>query len=101
MSCGEPHETDCDEVLTQVFEYLDGELTDGDVAKIQQHLDECSPCLREHDLDLALKALVRRSCAERAPEELRARIMTQITQITRGGQVTQTTQTTQVRISRG
>jgi len=101
MSCGEPHETDCDEVLNQVFEYLDGELTDGDVAKIQQHLDECSPCLREHDLDRALKALVRRSCSERAPEELRTRILTQITQINRGGPITQTTQTTQVRFSRG
>jgi mycothiol system anti-sigma-R factor len=100
MSCGEPHETDCDDVLNQVFEYLDGELTENDVAKIQQHLDECSPCLREHDLDQALKALVRRSCTERAPDELRARILTQITEITRGGQVTQTTQTTQIRISR-
>jgi mycothiol system anti-sigma-R factor len=103
MSCGEPHQTDCGEVLNQVFEYLDGELTDSDVAKIQEHLDECNPCLREHDLDLALKALVRRSCAERAPQDLRARIMMQITEITRSGQitVTQTTQTTQVRLSRG
>jgi len=106
MSCGEPHQTDCGEVLNQVFEYLDGELTDSDVAKIQQHLDECSPCLHEHDLDRALKALVRRSCSERAPQDLRARIMLQITEITRGGQVTQTTvtqttQTTQVRLSRG
>jgi mycothiol system anti-sigma-R factor len=101
MSCGEPHETDCDEVLNQVFEYLDGELTARDVEKIQQHLDECSPCLREHDLDVALKALVRRSCTERAPEDLRARILTQITEITGAGQVTQTTQTTQIHISRG
>jgi mycothiol system anti-sigma-R factor len=100
MSCGEPHETDCDEVLNRVFEYLDGELTPSDVAKIQQHLDECSPCLAEHDLDQALKTLVRRSCAERAPDELRARILTQITSITRGGQVTQTMQATQIRISR-
>jgi hypothetical protein len=24
MSCGNPHETDCREVLDQVYEYLDG-----------------------------------------------------------------------------
>lgn len=82
MSCGDPHATDCREVLARVYEYLDGELTDDDVAKIRQHLVECSPCLSEYDLDVALKALVRRSCeCESAPEDLRARIMVQITQV--------------------
>lgn len=82
MSCGNPHETDCREVLDRVFEYLDGEMTHGDVEKIRQHLDECSPCLSEYDLDVALKALVRRSCAcEQAPEALRARIMVRISEV--------------------
>lgn len=82
MSCGNPHDTDCREVLDRVFEYLDGEMTEHDVAKIRQHLHECSPCLSEYDLDEALKALVRRSCGcESAPEDLRARIMVKITQV--------------------
>lgn len=82
MSCGNPHDTDCREVLDRVFEYLDGEMTEHDVAKIRQHLVECSPCLSEYDLDEALKALVRRSCGcESAPEDLRARIMVKITQV--------------------
>ena len=47
-----------------------------------QHLDECGPCLSQYDLDLVLKALVRRSCAcECAPEELRTRIMVRITEV--------------------
>ncbi len=82
MSCGSPHETDCGEVLDRVYEYLDGEMTDIDVDKIRQHLDECGPCLREYDLDVALKALLRRSCAcESAPDALRQRIMVKITEI--------------------
>ncbi len=82
MSCGNPHETDCREVLDRVYEYLDGEMTVHDVAKIKQHLDECAPCLKEYDLDEVLKALVRRSCeCEAAPEALRARIMVQITEV--------------------
>ena len=82
MSCGNPHETDCREVLERVYEYLDGEMTSSDIAKIRQHLDECSPCLSEYDLDVALKALIRRSCGcERAPEALRARIMVRITEV--------------------
>ena len=82
MSCGDPHETDCREVLRRVFEFLDGEMTEQDVERIRQHLDECSPCLTEYGLDVALKALVRRSCAcEQAPEELRERILIKITQV--------------------
>ena len=82
MSCGNPHETDCREVLDRVYEYLDGEMTDHDVDKIRQHLHECAPCLTEYDLDVALKALVRRSCGcESAPDDLRARIMVKITQV--------------------
>ena len=82
MSCGKPHETDCREVLERVVEFLDGEMTDDDVRRIQHHLEECSPCLREHDLDRALKALLRRSCGcEHAPEDLRSRILVQIQEI--------------------
>jgi len=47
MSCGNPHETPCTEVLDRVYGYLDGELGELDCAKIKQHLDECGPCLLE------------------------------------------------------
>ncbi|MGN6301783.1 MAG: mycothiol system anti-sigma-R factor [Angustibacter sp.] len=82
MSCGNPHETDCSEVLDRVYEYLDNEMEELDCAKIRQHLDECGPCLKQYDLDLALKALIRRSCAcEPAPQELRTKILTRITTV--------------------
>ncbi len=82
MSCGNPHETDCREVLDRLYEYLDGELTHTDTDRIRQHLEECSPCLSEYGLEEALRALLRRCCAcEPAPAELRARIMVQITQV--------------------
>jgi mycothiol system anti-sigma-R factor len=82
MSCGEPHETDCSEVLQRVYEYLDGELDLDAIGKISQHLDECGPCLSEYDLDLVLKALVKRTCGcDRAPEELRTRILLKISQV--------------------
>jgi len=71
--------TDCSEALLRVYEYLDGELGPDDCAKIQAHLDECGPCLREYDLDTTLKALVKRSCGcEQAPDALRTTIMTRI-----------------------
>lgn len=82
MSCGDPHETDCSEVLDMVYDFLDGEVTDDDRARIVQHLDECQPCLRQYGLEQAVKALVHRSCAcEQAPERLRVQIVTRIRQI--------------------
>ena len=82
MSCGHPHETDCSEVLDLVYDFLDGEVSEADRARIVQHLDECQPCLRQYGLEQAVKALVHRSCAcEHAPERLRVQIVTRIRQI--------------------
>lgn len=75
MSCGNPHEVDCSKVLERVWLYLDGEIDDGDVDEIRQHLDECAPCLRQYGLDQAVKALVARSCrCDPAPPDLRERV---------------------------
>jgi len=50
MSCGDPHETDCAEVLGEVYLYLDLECGDERRVVIREHLDECSPCLREYGI---------------------------------------------------
>ena len=81
MSCGEPHETPCDEVLEKVYLYLDGEAESHDEEHVRLHLDECAPCLRKYGLEQAVKALVARSCAEQAPTELKQRVMTRIQEV--------------------
>ncbi|GAA2215869.1 mycothiol system anti-sigma-R factor [Nonomuraea monospora] len=82
MSCGNPHDTDCREVLDKVYTYLDGELTEGDVAEIRVHLDECSPCLKEYDLDKAIKALVHKHCGcDPVPADLRSKVLARIAQV--------------------
>ncbi|MEV4174395.1 MULTISPECIES: mycothiol system anti-sigma-R factor [unclassified Nonomuraea] len=82
MSCGNPHDTDCREVLDKVYAYLDGELTEGDVAGIRVHLDECSPCLQEYDLDKAIKALVAKHCGcDPVPADLRSKVLARIAQV--------------------
>lgn len=37
---------DCFEVLAQLSDYLDGELSNGDKAKIEAHLAGCAECTR-------------------------------------------------------
>jgi mycothiol system anti-sigma-R factor len=82
VSYGGPHETDCGEVLAEVFLYLDGEMTGERHDLIRNHLDECSPCLRKYGLEQEVRALVARSCGgDRAPEALRAKVLGRLREV--------------------
>jgi mycothiol system anti-sigma-R factor len=83
MSCGNPHETPCSEVLARVYNYIDGEEVAGiTYSEIRQHLDECGPCLREYGLEEVVKKLVHKHCGrDLVPADLRARVLTRIQQV--------------------
>lgn len=81
MSCGNPHDTDCSEVLERMFFFIDSELPTADSTEVQHHLDECAPCLRKYDLERTVKTLVQRSCAEHAPAGLRDKVLLRIRQV--------------------
>jgi mycothiol system anti-sigma-R factor len=78
MSCGQPHDKDCAEVLENLFLFLDREMGDASYAEIKHHLDECAPCLAKYNLEQVVKTLVARSCKEPAPPSLRERVLLQI-----------------------
>ncbi|MFF3540783.1 mycothiol system anti-sigma-R factor [Streptomyces platensis] len=85
MSCGEPHEKDCSEVLDHLYEYLDREMPAGECADFQVHLDECSPCLEKYGLEQAVKKLVKRCCGhDDVPSDLRSKVMGRIELIRAG-----------------
>lgn len=82
MSCGNPHEIPCSEVIEQVYLYLDGEIDDAGRDKVRQHLDECAPCLRHFGLEQDVKALVARCCGgETAPQGLKERLVVRLQQV--------------------
>jgi mycothiol system anti-sigma-R factor len=75
-------EVDCREVITEVYLYLDLECSQDRRRTIKQHLDECSPCLREYGIEQEVKALVARCCGqETAPAELRARLRAKLSEL--------------------
>jgi mycothiol system anti-sigma-R factor len=75
VSCGNPHETDCSEVLAEVWLYLDHECECERRELLRKHLDECGPCLSRYGLEEQLKELLARKCGgEHAPETLRRRL---------------------------
>jgi mycothiol system anti-sigma-R factor len=82
VSCGKPHERDCSDVLAEVYLYLDAESDEIARARIEHHLDECAPCLREYGIEQEVKALVARHCGgDRAPEGLRERLLARIREV--------------------
>jgi mycothiol system anti-sigma-R factor len=81
MNCGEPHDTDCSEVLAEVWLLLDHECDAQRKALLQQHLDECHPCLEQYGIEEHLKALLARKCGgEHAPDTLKQRLRASIRQ---------------------
>jgi mycothiol system anti-sigma-R factor len=81
MSCGQPHEVDCVEVIERVYLYLDGEIDDAAKREVRDHLDECAPCLRQFGIEQEVKALVARCCGgESAPAALKDRLRLKLAQ---------------------
>jgi mycothiol system anti-sigma-R factor len=72
---------DCDEILRRTSEFIDHELADADYSQIQAHLQECAPCLQHVSVQQLVKSLVARSCVERAPVELRQRVVFELRQV--------------------
>lgn len=75
MSQDDAPDVDCADVIEAVYLYLDGELSGENIDTIRQHLDECSPCLREYGIEREVKLLIARSCCEQAPESLRTAVV--------------------------
>lgn len=85
MSCGEPHETDCAEVLDHLYEYLDREMPEGDCEKFKEHFDECNPCFEKYGIEREVKKLVKRCCGhDDVPSDLREKVMGRIEVIRQG-----------------
>ncbi len=62
----------CDKAITEVYSFLDGELTAVRRSKIEWHLRKCPPCADSFHFEERLMLLVRRSCAgnDDVPPEL-------------------------------
>ncbi len=75
MSCDGP---DCTDALQKLYLFIDNEIDDASCEEVQAHLDGCSECLTEFDLERVVKQLVSRSCREPAPQPLREKVLLSI-----------------------
>ena len=93
MTCDGP---DCGDALQNLYLFIDREIDDASCEEVQSHLDSCSDCLTEYDLEQVVRSLVARSCQEAAPEPLRQKVLQSIRAVQveiDGARVTRTTVT--------
>jgi len=77
-----PGGIDCEDVIKDVYLFIDDESDTEVVGRIRQHLDECGPCLRQYGLEQDVKSLVARCCGgDVAPQSLRANIRVRLSQV--------------------
>jgi anti-sigma factor (TIGR02949 family) len=74
---------DCVDVLQSVILFVDGELSDSaQIASFEVHVQQCPQCTAEIEHERNIRALMqsvlRRSCNERAPEDLHEKIHQQL-----------------------
>jgi mycothiol system anti-sigma-R factor len=55
---------DCEEILRELYPYLDGELSESARAEIQGHLDDCLDCLHVYDFQAELRQVIAKKCRE-------------------------------------
>ena len=70
---------ECEEVVQQLWDYLDGELTDEKMTQVRSHLKACRGCFPHFDFEQAFLDAIARSKEEHvAPDDLRRKVMAKI-----------------------
>jgi len=78
-----PGNIDCDDVINELYVYMDEETDDVTRGRIRRHLEACAPCLRQYGLEQDVRALIARCCGgDQAPASLHERIRLRITELT-------------------
>lgn len=65
---------DCDDALHELYQYLDGELTDNRRHVIAQHLNDCGECFEAFDFHAELRQVIAHKCRDEVPPDLKARV---------------------------
>jgi mycothiol system anti-sigma-R factor len=73
-SGGMDADVDCGAAIHQLYDYLDGELTDDRRHQIAEHLDYCAPCADAAGFESELRQVIADRCKDHVPDSLRNRV---------------------------
>lgn len=73
---------DCREAMQQLYDFLDGELSEESIQRIRHHIEKCRPCYAHTEFERDLLAVVAEGWRDvSASEQLRARIRRSLTEV--------------------
>ena len=75
---------DCGTMLTRLYHFLDGELTNERRTKIQSHLDGCPSCYSVYDFEAELRMVIANRAQCQVPSGLMKRIKLSLAQCQSG-----------------
>lgn len=67
-------ELNCEEVIQQLFAFLDQRLDESHTADINRHLERCRECFSRAEFERALRSRITEATTVKAPERLQLRI---------------------------
>lgn len=65
---------DCDDALTNLYQYLDSELEALSSSRIRTHLVDCPECAHSFEFEMRLKSVIKERLAEDVPDDFIARL---------------------------
>ena len=65
---------DCEEAISRLLEYLDGELDETGRSQVQRHIETCRGCFTRAEFERRLRQLVAETGSAPAPDSLRRRV---------------------------
>ncbi len=75
----------CREAVAELYAFLDGELDDTTMVRLETHLRRCSPCLEAFDFETELRRVIATRCVEEVPPEIRERFCSMLRTLASGG----------------
>lgn len=65
---------DCIQVVTLIYDYLDGELDEATHGAIDEHVKHCRECFTRAEFEAVMNRRIKESGQDKAPEDLQARL---------------------------
>lgn len=69
-----PRGMTCEEVIEQIFAYLDGDMDEASTASIRHHLEHCRDCFTRAEFEKKLRIRIAETATVKAPERLHRRV---------------------------
>ena len=66
--------SECDDLLSELADFLHGELDADRTRHLRSHLEDCPPCFETADFQAQLRQVLARRCREEVPADFKARV---------------------------